>query len=200
MGSRSIAVNWLSKNLDTDRPIREPQLYILGSPKSGKYTFLEMYKGLFFVFFVYEVSERKVHFSGATNDQDLWVIDELSIGSMCNRILNKILDGQKVGLYAKQGHTFYKTKNVPIILATHKTLKYKKEADQKAFDTFVIKTRFEYTDHIEKDRLAKTLNECLEGSLRVKLNSGISDTPLECEENQESVESLYSENSSKKVF
>ena len=101
MPSRSIAVNWLSKNLDTDRPIREPQLYILGEPKSGKYTFLEMYKGLFFVFFVYEVSERKVHFSGATNDQDLWVIDELSIGSMCNRILNKILDGQKVGLYAK---------------------------------------------------------------------------------------------------
>ena len=101
MPSRSIDVNWLSKNLDTDRPIREPQLYILGEPKSGKYTFLEMYKALFFVFFGYEISERKVRFSGATNNQDLWVIDEFSIGSMCNRILNKILDGQKVGLYVK---------------------------------------------------------------------------------------------------
>lgn len=200
MPSRSIAVNWLSKNLDTDRPIREPQLYILGEPKSGKYTFLEMYKALFFVFFGYEISERKVRFSGATNNQDLWVIDEFSIGSMCNRILNKILDGQKVGLYVKQGHTFYNIKNVPIILATHETLEYKAEADQKAFNTRFIKTRFEYTDHIEKDRLAKILYESLEGSLRVKLNSVISDTFLECEENQESVESLDSENSSKKVF
>ena len=35
MRSRSTAVYWLSKNLDTDRAIREPQLLILGSPKSG---------------------------------------------------------------------------------------------------------------------------------------------------------------------
>lgn len=196
MRSRSTAVNWLSKNLDTDRPIREPQLLILGDPKSGKSTFLEMLKDLFFV---YEVSERKDDFSGATNDEDLWVIDEFTPGSMTNRILNKVLDGQKVRLDAKYGHTFYKNKNVPIILATHKTPKYKAEADQKAFDTRVIKTRFEYTDHIEKDRLAKTLYECLEGRLRVKLESDISQTPTptptpsECKESEEIVECKESE-------
>ena len=118
---------------------------------------------------VYEVSERRDDFSGATDDSDLWVMDEFSPDSMSNRLLNKVLDGQKVRLDAKYGHTFYKTRNVPIIMSTHKAPKYRLSSDQKAFDTRVLVTRFQGSDYIEKDRLAKTLYENLESRSRLQL-------------------------------
>lgn len=167
LGSKSSAVSWLSTNLDTTRALREPQLLIIGDPKSGKTTFLDMLRDLFVV---YDVSSRKDDFSGMTNDEDLWVIDEFTVDMMTSRLLNQVLDGQRVRLDAKYGHTVYKTRNVPIILATHKSPKYRLEADQKAFDTRVSRARFTPENWLEKERLAKTLYECLEGRLRLKLD------------------------------
>lgn len=167
LGSKNSAVAWLSANLDRTRALREPQLLILGEPKSGKTTFLDMLRDLFVV---YDVSSRKDDFSGTTNDEDLWIIDEFSVDMMTSRVLNQVLDGQRVRLDAKYGHTILKTKNVPVILATHKYPKYRSEADQKAFDTRVLRARFGQEDWLEKDRLAKTLYECLEGRKRLKLN------------------------------
>lgn len=164
--SRGKAVSWLVENLDTDRPLRKAQLLILGEPKSGKSSFLEMLKDLFFV---YELSERKDDFSGATNEYDLWVMDEFEVDFMSQRVLNKVLDGQKVRLDAKYGHSFLKTKNVPVILSTHKFPKFRNPRDQKAFDTRVEKTKFHYTDFVEKDRLAKTICELLEIRSALKL-------------------------------
>ena len=166
LGSKSSAVGWLLENLDRNRALREPQLLILGEPKSGKTTFLDMLRDLCIV---YDVPSRKDDFSGMTNDSDLWIIDEFTVDMMTNRVLNQVLDGQRVRLDAKYGHTILKTKNVPVILATHKYPRYRSEADQKAFDTRVLKARFAGEDWLEKDRLAKTLYECLEGRLRIKL-------------------------------
>lgn len=159
-------MNWLAKNLDTPRALREPQLLILGEPKSGKSTFLDYLKD---ILFVYEVSEKRDDFSGGTNDYDLWIIDEFGPDSMSKRVLNKILDGQRVRLDAKYGHTFLKTKNVPVIIATHKKPKWEDERDQKSFDTRVMRTLFHYTDIIEKERLAKTLLSALESRRLKKL-------------------------------
>ena len=98
----------LSKNLqadcpNTDRPIRESQLYILGEPKNGRTTFLEMYKDLFFV---YDISKRKDYFSGACSEDDLWIIEESTVYSMYRIFLYKILDSEKNRLDAKYGRTF----------------------------------------------------------------------------------------------
>ena len=153
--SKEKAVYWIVDNLDTVRPLRKAQLLILGEPKSGKSTFLEMLKQLLFV---HELSERKDDFSGGTDEADLWVIDEFEVDFMSQRILNKVLDGQKLCLDAKYGHSFLKTKNVAVILSTHKFPKFKKPRDQKAFDTRVVKTKFHYKDLVEKDRLAKTIS------------------------------------------
>lgn len=157
--SRGIAVSWLVENLDTSRPLRKAQLLILGTPGSGKSTFLDALKDFLFV---YEVSERKDDFSGATNDYDLWVIDEFEVDFMSKRVLNKVLDGQRVRLDSKYGHSFLKTKNVPVILATHKEPKFKDPRDQKSFDTRVERARFYYKDSLDKVRLAKTISELLE--------------------------------------
>lgn len=167
LGSKSRAVAWLVENLDRRRALREPQLLILGEPKSGKTTFLDMLRDLCIV---YDVSSRRDDFSGMTNDEDLWIIDEFTVDMMSNRLLNQVLDGQKVRLDAKYGHTIIKTKNVPVILATHKFPRYNKDYDQKAFDTRVSKTKFTPEDWLEKDRLAKTLYERLEVRDNLKLN------------------------------
>lgn len=71
--------------------------------------------------------------------------------------MNKVLDGQKVRLDAKYGHSLLKTKNVPVILSTHKFSKFRNPRDQKAFDARVQKTKFHYTDFVEKDCFCQTI-------------------------------------------
>ena len=68
--------------------------------------------------YVYDLSERRDNFSGASNNYDLWLIDEFQVYFMSKRVLNKVLDRQKVRLDAKYGHSFFKTKNVPVILVS----------------------------------------------------------------------------------
>ena len=156
MGSKSSALLRLSRNLDTDRALREPQLLILGEPKSGKTTFLDMYRDLFTV---YNVPSRRDDFSGMTNDEDLWIIDEFTVDMMTSRILNQVLDSQRVRLDAKYGHTILKTKNVPVILPTHKLSYYHSHLDQKAFHTRVLKGRFSLEDWLEKDRFVSDVTD-----------------------------------------
>lgn len=57
--SRKDALIWLSNNLSTHRPLREPQLFILGKPKSGKSTFLQ---SLNIFLLVYDLPSRRDDF------------------------------------------------------------------------------------------------------------------------------------------
>lgn len=156
--SKKGAVSWLSRNLSTDRVIREPQLFILGKPKSGKSTFLE---GLKEFLSVYDLPARKDDFSGASTGVDLWLMDEFEIDSISPRILNRVLDGQRVSLDCKYGTMFLKEKNVPVILASHIFPSYKSGLRQSAFDSRVEYCEFLPDEHLDVGRLAKTLLELL---------------------------------------
>lgn len=96
---------WLVENLETARPVRTPQLFIYGPRKSGKTSFLDELKE---VLSVYEMSGRKDDFSEASNESDLWLLDEFEVGSMSPAILNRVLDGQKCRLDSKYGRVFLK--------------------------------------------------------------------------------------------
>lgn len=157
--SKKEVLIWLSNNLSTPRALREPQLFILGRPKSGKSTFLE---GLKEFLLVYDLPARKDDFSGASTEVDLWVMDEFEIESISPRILNRVLDGQKTLLDVKYGIVFVKDKNVPIILSSHIRPSYKSELRQEAFDSRVIYVDFLPGEHLSVGRLAKTLLSMLE--------------------------------------
>ena len=144
---------WLSNNLATHRPLREPQLLILGKPKSGKSLFLESLKMLLLV---YNLPARKEKFSATSTDVDLWVMDEFEIDSISPPILNRVLDGQKLLLDIKYGFIFVKDKNVPVILSSHIPPSYSSEVRQSAFDSRVVYCNFLPGEYLEVGRLAKT--------------------------------------------
>ena len=141
-----LSLLWLSNNLATHkgygirdtgygiRPLRSPQLFILGKPKSGKSTFLENLKEFLSVYDLPALIFYKDDFSGASTSVDLWVMDEFEVDSMSPRILNCVLDGQKTLLDVKYGILFVKDKNVPVILSSHIPPTYKSELRQAAFD------------------------------------------------------------------
>ncbi|DBA67805.1 TPA: hypothetical protein ACH3X2_014212 [Trebouxia sp. C0005] len=167
--SRKDALLWLSNNLATHRSLGEPQLFILGVPKSGKSSFLESLKEFLLV---YDLPARRDDFSGASTEVDLWVMDEFEIDLISPRILNRILDGQKVLLDAKYGLVFVKDKNIPVIISSHIPPSYSSELRQRAFDSRVIYCDFLPGDHLEVGRLAKTLLSLLESRSLPKVDSG----------------------------
>jgi hypothetical protein len=99
-------------------------------------------------------------------------MDEFEIDSISPRILNRVLDGQKLLLDVKYGLVFVKDKNVPIILSSHIPPSYSSELRQSAFDSRVTYCDFLPGDHLEVGRLAKTLLFLLESRSLRKLVSG----------------------------
>ena len=139
---RGKALEWLSKNLDTPRPLRMPQLLITGVVEALKKC-LEIY------------DIRKDDFSGFV---DLWFIDEFTANRMPEQALNKVLDGSSVTL--KNGQVFSKRLNVPIILVSHDVPNFQTISQRKSFLTRIEECNFEELDEIsylDDDRVAKTL-------------------------------------------
>lgn len=172
--SRRETYLWLVENLETTRPVRTPQLFILGPPKSGKTSFLD---GLKEVLSVYEMSSRKDDFSEASNESDLWILDEFEVNSMSPAVLNRVVDGQKCRLDSKYGRIFVKEKNVPIIIASHLYPRYDSRIRQKAFDSRVKYTKFKEGEYLNMDRFIKTLYKSLEARSLLRVGS------FECQEN-----------------
>ena len=69
LGSRRAAVEWLCKNLGTNRKLRELQLFVESPPASGKTYFLH---GLREFLETYTVPQRRNDFSGCETGSDLY--------------------------------------------------------------------------------------------------------------------------------
>ena len=149
------AMTWLADNLDVQRPIRKPQLLLVGSPGSGKTTWVE---NLSSFCRVYRAPMRKDDFSKASTEVDFWFIDQLTKDRMSPRVLNKVLDGSRVKLDAKYQRPFDKQKNVPVIMACNKPPEYEEKIRREAFRTRVTEVTFSKMDsEFVPARLAKTL-------------------------------------------
>jgi len=150
-------MTWLGNNLNIYRPIRIPQLLLVGPPGSGTTTFVNC---LAKVCEVYVVPLRKDDFSRASTQVVFWFIDELTSKKMSPEILNIVLDGSNADLDAKFGRLFYKRKNISVIMACNKVPKYDSPLQTEAFKTRVIEC--EFSNHsgargLTSPRLAKTL-------------------------------------------
>ena len=154
---RTPAISWLGENLNIDRPIRTPQLLLIGPPGSGKTTFVDLLSKFCKV---YVVPLRKDDFSRASTSVDFWFIDELTSKRMSPEVLNIVLDGSSADLEVKFGHLFEKRKNVPVIMACNKLPKYDSPTQAEALRTRVMECEFSsYSDArgLTSPRLAKTL-------------------------------------------
>ena len=156
---RLAAMTWLGDNVAVDRPLRKPQLLLVGSPGSGKTTWV---KNLSSFCRVYRIPARKDDFTKASTDVDFWVIDDLTADRMTPYILNHVLDGSDIDLDAKYGHMFEKRKNVPVIMACNVLPRFKYEEQLEAFRTRVTEVTFSKQDEeLVAPRLAKTLYDQL---------------------------------------
>ena len=140
-------------NLCRKRHLRQEQMLILGEPGTHKTNFVQALSIFLDVFFV---PSRKDDFSGASNDDDVWVIDEFRAGRISDSTLLMILDGQKVGLDKKYGNILEKTTNLPIIMLTNKPYI---EKDNASFWTRVKEVTFvsKLDEPIMADRLPFTI-------------------------------------------
>ena len=164
---RGPAMSWLGENLDMDRPIRTPQLLLVGGPGAGKTTFISL---LATFCKVYKVPMRKDDFTKASTEVDFWFIDELTPKRMSSEILNLVLDGSSVDLDAKYGHLFEKRKNIPVIMACNQSPRYETELQTEAFDTRVTKCEFSKQEFkYSSERLAKTLLNIIKSRKTKKL-------------------------------
>lgn len=171
LGDRAPAISWLGENLSRERPIRTPQLLLIGPPGTGKTTFIER---LSFFCSVYVVPLRKDDFSRASTSVDFWFIDELTSKRMSPEVLNIVLDGSSADLEAKYGHLFEKRKNVPVIMACNKVPKFDCPLQKKAFETRVTECHFHnYSNarELTSPRLAKTLYTILRNRNNKKIEN-----------------------------
>ena len=169
LGTRGKVLSWLGDNLSTNRPIRTPQLLLVGEPGSGKTSFVTLLSEFCKI---YAVPMRKDDFSNASTQVDLWFIDELSNKRMSPEVLNKVLDGSSVSLDAKYGHVFEKDKNVPVIMACNAPPKFESTYHTKAFITRVKRVDFNFVGpqlKLSSERLAKSLLLLLQNRKAQKL-------------------------------
>ena len=159
---RGPTIQWLGENLDRERPIRTPQLLLVGPPGSGKTSFVELLSRFLNI---YHVPMRKDDYSKASTSVDLWFYDELTVKRVSSEVINKVLDGSSVDLDAKYGHLFEKRKNIGVIMACNKPPKFDSPIQTEAFNSRVIRCDFSilYPEVIySAERLAKTLLLMLE--------------------------------------
>ncbi|RRT35961.1 hypothetical protein B296_00028409 [Ensete ventricosum] len=71
-------LDWLATNLIFDRPIKTKQLFLYGKPNAQKTLMFEMLSKVLNIYFA---SSRSNDFSGAHDNYDIWVFDEMFIGS-----------------------------------------------------------------------------------------------------------------------
>lgn len=102
-----------------DRPIRSPQLHLIGPPGSGKTTFLRILERYFRV---YTMNGEKDWVDDWTDGRyDICVVDEYNGGrTIC--FLNKWLDGSTQRIAVKTKSSVIKKQNVPTIVVGNKTM------------------------------------------------------------------------------
>jgi len=126
---------WVNSNVFSLRPLRHPQMYLHGPPRTGKTTFVQLLEKYLRIYH-FPMDEDFYDFY---DDElyDLIVLDEFR-GQKTIQHLNRWLDGQKM-TYRKKGSQGLKTKNLPIIIISNYSPQevYHKVAEHGRLDSFL---------------------------------------------------------------
>lgn len=105
-------VEWANSNLFTDRPFKQPQLFISGPPNSRKTSFAQFLSTRARTYFAAH-DKYFDHFD--ETEYDLVVFDEFNSRDRDNSVMLSFLDGQVCRLVCRYKNVA-KTKNLPVIL------------------------------------------------------------------------------------
>ncbi len=114
--NESLILSWLAHNIfaESPRQLRTPQLYLYGSPGTGKSSFVAILEKSFKTF---KPSYSVQWWDGFDETIELIIFDEFKGQIKCT-FMNQILDGQTVIIPRRHGD-FTKTNNIPVIICSN---------------------------------------------------------------------------------
>jgi len=117
-GCNKAIARWLSTNLRVTRPLRTPQLWIQGPPRSGKTSLIHWLEDVFRLHIYYWPKDEKWWDGYADDRYDVIVMDEFFAQKTITE-LNQILSGDRMALSRRGRCPYVKRKNLPVIILSN---------------------------------------------------------------------------------